>query len=254
MDPPFPSFTSTYHRESYPAIDPTRPELSAQGKVILISGGSRGIGAAITSAFARAGARDIIITGRDRESLEATKAKAESLSSSRVHIFIADVRDQPAIDEMFATIRRDIGLVNVLVSNAGYLPDPIPIKDVPIDEFWKAFEVNVKGATILTQGFLKSAAEDPILIDINAGMAHISTYHGPFAPYAASKAAFTRVLVYLQAENPKLRIYSIHPGAIRTDMAAKGGAIFDKVPWDDGESYPEATPCQEGRLTRTGCS
>ncbi|KAI9874074.1 MAG: hypothetical protein M1830_010220 [Pleopsidium flavum] len=232
MASPYPSFTSIYHHKSYPAIDPTRPELSAQGRVVLISGGSRGIGAAIASAYARAGAKDIIITGRNKAGLEASKAQAESLSKSRVHIFVADVLDQKATDEMFASIKKDIGMIDVLVSNAAYLANLSTVKDASIDDFWTGFEVNVKGTTILTQAFLKSASEDAVLIDINAGMAHTS-HGGPFASYAASKIAVTRVLDFVRMENPKLRVYSIHPGVIKTDMTVK--ARIRDVIWDDVE-------------------
>lgn len=231
-----PSFTSTVHHESYPAIDPTRPELSAVGKVIVISGGGKGIGGAITSSFARAGAKDIIITGRDRDALEACKARIEESSKSRVHIFVGDVRDEKATQKMFATIRSEIGLIDVLVSNAGYLPRPGPVKDTPIDDFWRAFEINVKGATLLVQGFLGAAAEDAVLIDINAGLAHITNTRFPVAPYAASKAAFIRVLDFVRQENPKLRVYSVHPGLIETGMTAGNRMDVSDLTFDDGKS------------------
>lgn len=231
-----PSFTSTYHRESYPAIDPTRPELSAAGKVILISGGGKGIGGYITSSFARAGAKDIIITGRDRDALEACKAKVAASSKSRVHFFVGDVRDEKNTKEMFATIKKEIGLIDVLVSNAGYLPKTGPVKDTPIDDFWRAFEINVKGATTLVQGFLGAAAEDAVLVDVNAGLAHITNPRYPVAPYSASKAAFARVLDYVRQENPRLRVYSVHPGVLKTGMTTGEGMDLKDVTWDDGGS------------------
>ena len=231
----FPSFTSIQHHDTYPAIDPTRPELSAAGKVILISGGAKGIGAAITSSFARAGAKDIIITGRDRDALKACQAKVEKSSKSRVHVFVVDVRDEKTTQEMFATIRT-FGPIDVLVSNAGHLPTPATIKDTSIDDFWRAFEINVKGATTLVQGFLAAAAEDAILIDINAGLAHLRDIPFPVAPYAASKVAFVRVLDYVRQENPKLRVYSIHPGTVKTGMSTADGVKLADITWDDGES------------------
>lgn len=231
----YPSFTSIQHHESYPAIDPTRLELSAAGKVILISGGGKGIGGAITSSFARAGAKDIIITGRDRDALEACKAQVGKSSQSRVHVFVGDVRDEKATKEIFATVKEEIGLIDVLVSNAGYLPKPGPVKDTPIDDFWRAFEINVKGATMLVQGFLGSAAEDAVLIDINAGLAHVKDARFPVAPYAASKAAFTRVLDFVRQENPKLRVYSLHPGLIKTDMTPGDGVDMSHMTWDDSK-------------------
>ncbi|KAK5174348.1 uncharacterized protein LTR77_001428 [Saxophila tyrrhenica] len=61
---PMPSLTKTWHSQSYPSIDPLRPELSAKGKVVAITGGGGAIGAATALAFAKAGASKIAIIGR----------------------------------------------------------------------------------------------------------------------------------------------------------------------------------------------
>ncbi|KAK1092522.1 hypothetical protein LTR48_004178, partial [Friedmanniomyces endolithicus] len=73
MKPPYPSLTSEWHDKTYPAIDPKRPELSAKGKTIVISGGGSGIGRGIAQAFALAGASAIAILGRRQALLEETK-------------------------------------------------------------------------------------------------------------------------------------------------------------------------------------
>jgi FlaA1/EpsC-like NDP-sugar epimerase len=76
---PFPPFTKVWHTEPYPAISPTRPELSVTGKSVLITGGGTGIGAAIAKAFAAAGSTQIAIVGRTEKTLLATKQELETL-------------------------------------------------------------------------------------------------------------------------------------------------------------------------------
>src|SRR6201996_5652360 len=71
----FTSFTKTYHSEPYASISPSRPELSAAGKNIIITGGGTGIGKSIATSFARAGASTIAILGR-REDRLITSSKA----------------------------------------------------------------------------------------------------------------------------------------------------------------------------------
>ena len=232
-----PTFTETFHREVYPAIDPTRPELSAAGKVVLISGGGQGIGAAIAKNFAKAGASDIVITGRKQETLSSVKSGIESLpeNKTRVHTFVADVTDETRTNEVFAEVLKNIGRIDVFVANAGYLHTPGPFADASIADLWRGFEVNVKGLIIGAQAFLKSATPDAVLINVSSGAAHFH-YSGPMNGYASSKTAGVRILDAIGVENPGVRVYSIQPGFIATDMAAKAGQDDKGLRFDSGKS------------------
>src|SRR2546423_6488225 len=98
---PFPLLKGikTWRTASYSAIDPSRPELSAKGKTIVVSGGGTGVGAAIVRAFAAAGASQIAIFGRRLNVLEATKAEIEeAYPSTHVSTFIADVTRASEVD------------------------------------------------------------------------------------------------------------------------------------------------------------
>jgi shikimate 5-dehydrogenase len=74
----FPQYTKIFHNFSYPAIEPSRPELSTAGKVVFITGGGSGIGPRIAHAFAKSGAAKIIIMGRTESSLLSTKNEVET--------------------------------------------------------------------------------------------------------------------------------------------------------------------------------
>ena len=225
----FPCFTRTYHKKPYPAIDPTKPEHSCVGKTVLVTGGNKGIGAAIAKAFVQAHASNVVILGRDKASLATTKADLEAIlplskDTTRVHTFVADVIDKPAIDSTFFTVNKEIGPIDIFVNNAGLMAPHSSIADIPLDTFWRDFEVNVKGGLIATQAFLRHTVKErqPIYLNVSAGSAHVK-YHGSVGSYVASKNAFVRVVDHVEKENPWLRVHQFHPGVFLTTLAIAAG-------------------------------
>lgn len=205
MPPLYPSFTPTYHHEAYPAIDPTQPSLSCEGKVVLITGGGKGIGKAIATGFAKAHAKAIIILGRTQLSLTSTATELKEISGSRTEVLThaVDILDIASVQQAFDASVQALGQIDILVNNAGGLFGIGSVGDVDIDEFWKAFELNVKGPLIVTQAFIKAAAHSSglrTIINISSGGAHL-----PYAPMAAaygtSKLAFTKVTVSVFSDN-----------------------------------------------------
>ncbi|MCJ1403612.1 hypothetical protein MMC11_006835 [Xylographa trunciseda] len=219
-----PSLTQKFHHDAYPAIDPTRAELSAAGKTVLITGGGTGIGAGITRAFAKAGAANVIILARRKEMLESVKASIESTENnkSKIHVFSVDISNEDKMKEVFEEVVKSIGKIDVLVANAAYLNTPGLVKDVSVDDFWRGFEVNVKGLLITCQAFLRSASENPTFIMITSG-AGLIRYFGPASGYATSKVAGMRLMDYLAGDNPNVRVYALHPGVVESDMNVKSG-------------------------------
>jgi NAD(P)-dependent dehydrogenase (short-subunit alcohol dehydrogenase family) len=224
------SFTPTYHRRSYAAIDPSRPELSAKGKVVLITGGGQGIGKVTARAFAQANAYAIIITGRTQQTLLETKAELEQINSiTTVHTYVGDVADTNAVRTIFDSIRQVFGRVDVLISNAGYFPDLAPISKQDPDDFWKAFEINTKGAFNIVQAFLSVASPNATLINVSTAAVHVALpgFHG----YSASKVAALSLFEFVQNENDAIRVVNVQPGLILTDMCIKSQLVAE----DDGE-------------------
>jgi NAD(P)-dependent dehydrogenase (short-subunit alcohol dehydrogenase family) len=138
MLPPFPAPVTEWHNDTYPAIHPTRPELSQAGRTIVVSGAGSGIGREVVHAFAQAGAGIIHLLGRTKATLEETrKIVNASHSSIKVEVHVADVADDVAV-----TAAADkIGSWDVLVANAGYIPSPEFIAGSNAEEWWKTFEV-----------------------------------------------------------------------------------------------------------------
>ena len=119
----FVSFTNKWHNKPYPAIDPSRPELSAKGKFVVVTGGGSGIGLATAIAFAQAGAKTIGILGRRLKVLKAAAAEiTQQATASDVKVLFesVDTSQRASLDAAVGNLTREAGgaKINVLVASA----------------------------------------------------------------------------------------------------------------------------------------
>jgi NAD(P)-dependent dehydrogenase (short-subunit alcohol dehydrogenase family) len=228
MATPFPLLKGTkiWHSQPYPAIEPSRPELNAKGKTVVVSGGGSGIGAAIVKAFAAAGAPRIAIFGRRNNVLQATKAEVErDYPSTKVSTVTADVAVATEVDAAFDEIARNLGKIDVFVSNSGFASTLSTIASSNIDDWWTPMETNVKGAFLVSRAFLRHAAKDANLLNISSGAGHMPAVPLGISAYAASKAAAIKLFEYVALENPGIHVVSVQPGVVQSDMNRKSGLI-----------------------------
>lgn len=162
------NMTKTVHTTSYPAVSPTRPELSQQGRTVLISGGGTGIGLAIAKAFAQAGAHTVIIIGRRaavlagaQEQIQATVAGRPGSSPVRVITHACDVTDGPALAGLWADLKAEGVEVDVLVLNAAKFGNFGSLLDIGADVVWAALDANVRGPLMLAEAFSKQGGDKP---------------------------------------------------------------------------------------------
>lgn len=155
MAAPFPSPTSKWHSNTYQSLSPTRPELSAKGKTVLVTGGGTGIGAETARNFAEAGASRIALLGRREQPLLDTKASIEQKFPG-VEVFIAstDITNKSEVDAAFAKFAGN-GKIHVLISNAAMIGPQDPVGTVDCDKFLDAIQQNLKGALHVAQAFLR---------------------------------------------------------------------------------------------------
>jgi NAD(P)-dependent dehydrogenase (short-subunit alcohol dehydrogenase family) len=224
----WPHYTKTIHRSVYPGIDPKNPANSAAGKVVVITGGGSGVGKGISQAFVEAGAKAVVILGRRENILQDTKAELEKLGSTKILTFKADVVDEAALNAAFEATEKEVGKVDIVVGNAGYLPAASPAATTDVSDWWKAFEVNIKGALLLFRAWVPhKSSKSPTFISLNTGAAHGATFP-TFSAYASSKMGQAHLITYLQAENPDVRVVSYHPGVIESEMNVKSGMTVSK--------------------------
>ncbi|KAF2491247.1 oxidoreductase [Lophium mytilinum] len=222
---PYPSPTPTWHTTTYPSISPTRPELSAKGKSVLVTGGGTGIGAATALHFAEAGASRIALLGRREQPLLDTKAAIEHKFAG-VEVFIAstDVTKKSEVDAAFAKFAGD-QKIDVLLSNAAMTgPHDVVTADADGVGMLDAVHQNLSGSLFVAQAFLRHAAKDSVAIDVNSAAAHLN-FIPSMASYHIAKIAVYRLWDFLAYTNPDVSVFHIQPGVVDTDMNRKAGGV-----------------------------
>jgi NAD(P)-dependent dehydrogenase (short-subunit alcohol dehydrogenase family) len=235
MDPaPFPSPTLTWHTNTYQSISPTRPELSAKGKTVVVTGGGTGIGAETARYFAEAGASRIALLGRREQPLLDTKASIEQKFTG-VEVFVAstDVTKKSEVEAAFAKFAGK-GKIHVLVSNAAMIGPQEAVNEVDGDRFLEAIQQNLKGSLWVAQAFLRYASTDAVAIDINSSAAHLN-FAPKFASYSIAKLAIFRLWDSLAFANPEISVFHVQPGIVDTALNKEAGGVDAVGFQDDGK-------------------
>ena len=220
----FPSPTSKWHSETYSSLSPTRPEVSAKGKTIIITGGGTGIGAETARYFAEAGASRIALLGRREQPLLDTKRDLEH-KFAKVEVFVrsTDVTSKSDVDASFSKFLGN-GKVDVVVSNAAVQGPTESVKEVDGDKLLASVQQNLGGSLNIAQAFLRYATSDAVAIEVNSGLAHLNVAPA-YTAYSVSKLAVFRLWDAVAFANPGMSVFHIQPGIIETDMSRQSGGI-----------------------------
>jgi NAD(P)-dependent dehydrogenase (short-subunit alcohol dehydrogenase family) len=158
MDIPETDFTPTIHRTLYPAITPTRQELSQAGKTVLITGGGTGVGKATARSFVLASAANIIIIGRRFDVLQKAVAELEkdaaaAKSPAKIIARQCDVTKHSDVTAVWDSLKTQSITVDVLVLNSAKFSEPLRLFELGIEDVWSQFEANVKGPLHFAERF-----------------------------------------------------------------------------------------------------
>jgi NAD(P)-dependent dehydrogenase (short-subunit alcohol dehydrogenase family) len=222
MDPAqFGYSTLPMNHAPYGPILPKSLEGSNTGKVAVITGAGRGIGAAIAESLAKSGA-SIAILDLNTDALTQTKQTCSSFGG-KVEAFGCDVTDSARVEEVLQQIERQLGPIDVLVNNAGIF-DQRPFMMSSFDGFWRQIEVNFKAPLMLIHAILPRMRDRGhgciINIASRSGTVDVPMTLG----YVTSKAALIRATHTLQKEmeldglDPAIHMYALHPGGVKTNM------------------------------------
>ncbi len=196
-------------------------------QVVIVTGGSRGIGRAICRLFAREGATVVVNYRQDKESAAAVEKEVEELGG-KAHLVQLDVANREEVDKTVESLFDQLGRIDVLVNNAGVVRDSLLFSMEPAD--WDAvMQTNLNGVFYFTKAVIR-----PMLMQRKGRIINISSYSGSRggkgqANYAASKAAvnaFTRA-VALELAGKNITVNAVAPGMIETDMSAAVRSLAD---------------------------
>ncbi|ORY31401.1 hypothetical protein BCR39DRAFT_587498 [Naematelia encephala] len=232
--PPFPSPTQRWHRSAQPSTSPTRPELSAKGKSVIVTGGGTGIGGETARYFAEAGASRIALLGRREKPLLDNKAFIENkFPGVEVFTIPTDVTKKIAVDAAFSQFAGD-GKINVLVHSAAVVGPKEGLAHVDGEEYLEAIQANISSSLWIAKAFLRHAAPDAVAIAINSLSAHLSL-SDDWASYSVAKMAMFRLWDTVAFANPNLSVFHTQPGVVLTEMNLKvgGAASFEGIKTDD---------------------
>ncbi len=199
------------------------------GKVALVTGGGRGIGAAVAMAYAREGA-DLVLASRTDAELVATANDARRLGAT-VHAVSADVADAGQVERLVRSALRTFGRIDVLVNSAGVGHREVPTWELPPAEWDRTLAVNLRGPYLLARAVLPHLFErrQGSVINVSSICGSVAYVH--YAAYTASKfglEGLTRVLA-AEAKRTGVRVNAVDPGLVATRMTGFEGAKPERV-------------------------
>jgi len=194
------------------------------GRVVLITGASSGLGAALAVECARAGA-SVILSGRNGSKLERVYDEIETMGAPQPAIAMLDLAIATAVDydSVARSIDSEFGKLDGVVHAAGLLGDRTPLEQYDVPTWCKVLHVNLTAPFILTQVLLphlrKSA--DASVIFVSSGV--VKNQRPFWGAYAVAKSGLESVRSMLSQElegEPNIRVNSVNPGRMRTAMRA----------------------------------
>ena len=196
----------------------TKPPLD--GKVAIVTGGSRGIGLAIAALLAEDGAA-VVVSGRDADRLQRAVKELETQGRT-AHAVVADAASREDCDRLAAAAKERFGHIDVLVNNAGITRDGLLVRMK--DEDWdRVMDVNLRGVFLLTRAVTKAMVRQKsggrvINITSTAGVMG----NAGQANYSAAKAGLIGLTKAAARElaHWSILVNAVAPGLIETDMAA----------------------------------
>jgi len=203
------------------------------GRVALITGGSRGIGLAIAEEMARAGARGVVLAARTPETLEAARESVVTAGAACLGV-AADITAEADVDALVARALDEFGQIDILVNNAGGSNYKAPLQKLRPDGWRRTLEVNLVGAYLVTRAVLNSWSEPaPGRSIVSVGSTSSLRGWAGLSHYSAAKhglVGLTRTLAREVAADG-IRVNLVCPHLVETPLTAvyQSGEAYDET-------------------------
>jgi NAD(P)-dependent dehydrogenase (short-subunit alcohol dehydrogenase family) len=200
-----------------------------QSKIVLVTGGNRGIGFAIAQGLLQKGC-EVIITARSLDKAQESAEKLQALG--KITPIELDVTDDHSIAQAGENLRQQVNQLDILINNAGIYPDEgVNILTISRDLLESTLNANTFGAIRMVQTFLPllEKSQDARVINVSSGYGEINGLSADVPSYCLSKLALNGATIMLaQALRSKeIAVNAMCPGWVRTDM---GGAAASRSP------------------------
>lgn len=196
--------------------------------IALITGASRGIGAATAKLLAMQGYDVAINYHKDEASAEQIKQQLEQ-QGVRSCVIQADISIEEDVIRLFDEVQKKLGPLSHLVNNAGILLPQSRLEDVSIERLQKLFATNIMGTMLCCRQAVrimsrKNGGDGGVIVNLSSVAAKLGSPH-EYIDYAASKGAIDSLTIGLAAEVAEegIRVNGVRPGIIDTTMHADGG-------------------------------
>lgn len=214
-------------------------------KIVLVTGGSRGIGAATSRLLGLQGYWVCVNYRQDRASAEKVVADIEA-QGGRALAVQADVALEEQVKSMFDVITKTFGSVTHLVNNAGILFTQSRLSDISVERFNQVLQTNVIGCFLCCKEALKSMPESGAIVNVSSAASRTGAPN-EYIDYAASKGAMDSLTKGLSMELAAqgIRLNGVRPGFIDTEMHKDGGEpnrvkrLASKIPLQRGGTPEE---------------
>ncbi|KAK8061462.1 hypothetical protein PG994_007828 [Apiospora phragmitis] len=219
------SFTETRHTDTYKFISTKNDDLS--GRSVFITGASKGIGRETALTLARAGCSKIAIGARSSLSDLASELKQAASDAGckeppQVLALTLDVQSEDSVRAATEAVAQGFGgALDILINNAGYLEQWLPLAESNAPDWWLTFEINLRGTYLMSKYclpmLLKSELKTNVLISSYGAFGFTSGG----AAYQTSKFAVIRLAENMATEYAEqgLVCFSLHPGSVPTELA-----------------------------------
>ena len=198
-------------------------------KIVLVTGGSRGIGAATALLAARQGWAVAVNYTRDASAAEEVVRQINAMPGGRAIAVQADVADEAQVLAMYARVDAELGRLTALVNNAGVVDISCRLEDMSVARLRRMFDINLIGALLCAREAVRRMSTrhggvGGSIVNMSSAAARLGGA-GQYVDYAASKGAIDSFTIGLAKEVAAegIRVNAIRPGLIETDIHASGG-------------------------------